>query len=605
MHAGVLSQTVLLTKCKNITVWQRFDRWLMVTEDQTDGRVCYFFDPVTHSRLNFKNALPGAWIPMGSAIKWLMYVDHYQGFDRLMAHDVDWQTYHVVREVSRNQIPCGMVGNKCFFGEYRAAMSGDHYPVDIYWADLERGGCYLFCASDSDKSQFAHDGNLMVYRAYNEPGDVRICGYYFNGTGEFEIVRRDGIEPSVCGNLVAWAEANGSGWNIVAKDLSTGELRTITYTTANPPRPEAGKGAIFWQASSSTTGLDIYGYDWATGTQFTVTSASGNQTRLRVCNDLVTWVSGLSPSEILYGAYIASPSQITDLRASAITDSSVYLTWTSVGAGTSYDLRMRTDAPITTDNWATSTPINGLPAPGAAGQTEKFITQPLSPEYHYFALKATLSSGVTTPLSNSICVYIPEHLELPNTCDGVYVSFTGVVSGIGSDGAVYCQRDTGVGAVRAVPLAVPTSVGIGDNVIVTGKLIRDDGLCGPVLAGCEITPLGSTAPVRCLAMSNKCVGGAVSIVDGNHESGPLANLFALTKTWGRVSGFSKGIGCSFYINDGSISGEPGAHVICPYAPPTGLTDGSFVVVEGIQRVSRSDGREIEVVRPGAIALYAE
>ncbi|MCX6344240.1 MAG: hypothetical protein NT018_04110 [Armatimonadetes bacterium] len=303
--AGVSTPYKILLSAKNPIVWQQFGTWLMVTEDLPGkGRTCYYIDPVRKSRLTLKVPRPGAWQPLGSAIKWLMYIDKINGLDRLMAHDVDHQFVSIACPSSQKQVGCGMADTRCIFGQYRAFLAGDHYPVYLYCINMLGGTLTPFLISDSEKSQFAHDGNLIVYRAYYGPGDVRICGVYFNAPIEFTIAARNGIEPSVCGNLVAWAEINGAGWNIVGMDISTGEIRTIAYTAANPPSPEAGKGAIFWQdaRNRARTGIDIYGYDWALKKEFPVSVLTGDQTKLRVCNDLITWSSGLLNYQILWAA---------------------------------------------------------------------------------------------------------------------------------------------------------------------------------------------------------------------------------------------------------------------------------------------------------------
>jgi len=302
--AAVSTPTKILTNAKNPIVWQRFGQWLMITEDLPTGRTCYFHDPAHRSKMLFKKPLKGAWQPLGSAVKWLMYIDNVNGLDRLMAHDVDRHVYCVARSSAQRQVGAGMVDTRCIFGQYRAGRVGDHYAVDLYCINMIGGAVTQFYASDSEKSQFAHDGSLLVYRAYLGNGDYRILGAYFNQPGEFEIAARNGVEPSVCGNLVAWAEADGAGWNIVAKNLQTGEIRGVARTTANPPCPEAGNGAIFWQDARNKlkTGIDIYGYDWATGMEFPVSVAAGDQIKLRVCGDLITWASGLVNYQTLWMA---------------------------------------------------------------------------------------------------------------------------------------------------------------------------------------------------------------------------------------------------------------------------------------------------------------
>lgn len=308
--AGTSAPFQILTRTRNPIVWQGFGTCLMMTEDMADGRTCYYYDYVTRSRMNVKTPQPGAWVPLGSAIKWLMYVCQYQGLSRLMSHDVDNNVYSITRPSTQNQVGCGFVGTDCFYGQYRALPVGDHYPVDIYKVHLWGGGGWEpVLISDSEKSQFAHDGSMLVYCAHYGPSDDRICGLFFSGGDEFVIAARNAVHPTVCGSLVAWAEVSGTGYNILAKDISTGEIRTIAWTKANPPCPEAGRGVVLWEDARNTeTGLDIYGYDWATNSEFRVTSTAGDEVRLRVCDDLVTWVKGPTNYEVLWGAKIA-PSQ--------------------------------------------------------------------------------------------------------------------------------------------------------------------------------------------------------------------------------------------------------------------------------------------------------
>lgn len=604
-RAGVSTPSSILTNCKNIIVWQRFGQWLMTTEDLTAGRTCYFYDPVTRSKMTFQPSRPGSWTPLGSAIKWLMYVDYYQGLNRLMAHDVDWHADYIAWWSVRNQVGCGMAGTKCIFGQYRSTMVNGHYPVDLYHYDVAGGACVPFCVSDSEKSQFAHDGSLIVYRAQIGPGDARVFGIHFSGGNEFEIAARDAQSPAVCGNLVAWAEASGSGFNIVAKDLSTGELRTVAYTAANPPRPQVGAGEVFWQDARTwgTTGLDIYGYDWQTGQEFAVTTALGDQMRLRVCEYLVTWVTGATNYQTLWGANIVPPVRVGDLRATLVTTNSVSLAWTSPGSAsnppTAYDLRTRTDALITEDNWAGSTPVAGLPTPAPPGQTETFTVQPLQTGYRYFALKARLADGQWSIISNCVKAFLSEEPGWMSAEFGSCVSFAGVVTGSSADGSVYCQKENGPPAVRARLRSGQQAPAMGQKVTCTGALTEDADLVGPVLDQAVIVQEGAQASVSPVGMSCRALGGRDPRFGGAVQGG-AASTWMLVRVWGRVSGLvPEGDGCRFFLDDGS---GQGALVISPYAPPSGMQNGQYAVVEGITRFSRTSGRQLEVVRSGAIAL---
>lgn len=607
--AGTTTPVRFRTNLKNPVVWQRFGNGLYMTEKvSTTYTKCYYYNLTTKTSMVLMENLPHTAAPLGSQIKWLMYMDFKDGLDRLMAGDVDYDISHIAQQSNRNQVGCGMRDNTCVYGQYTDRRAGDRYVVDLYNLDIERGGITPLLISDSEKTQFAHDGNLMVYRAYYNSTDARICGIYFDGGDEFTIASRNGFEPSVCGPIVAWYEVNGSGYDIVAKNIDTGEMRTIAHTTANPPRPEAGRGSVFWQdnRNASATGVDIYGYCWQTGQEFPVSTDTGDQLKLRVCDDLVTWMTGTT-SQAMWIAYVLPPLKIGDLTPTRVTGSSVTLGWTSVGDSGDppalYDLRMRTDGPITDANWASATPVSGVPAPQAVGQSESFTVEGLSTGMCYFAIKAQSQSGAWTAISDSVCAYVcDESSALSIAPEGACISFTGIVSGIGSDGQFYCQRADRSRAVRAIP-KTPQNLSVGQQVTVTGALAQDEALCGPVLRNAAVT-FGSMEAVEAVGMLASSLGGFDSRYGGTPEKGP-SNLWLRVKLWGRVSFLTTTSGCSFYLGDGSKLPDNqgrGVWVTSRFAPPPDIADNKMVAVEGICRISRTNGRQVEVVEDTGITV---
>jgi subtilisin family serine protease len=101
------------------------------------------------------------------------------------------------------------------------------------------------------------------------------------------------------------------------------------------------------------------------------------------------------------------PDPITDLQVTGTTSDSVTLEWTATGDdgsdGTAYlyDLRYRTDGPLTEGNWDTSTQVSGEPLPQPSGSHESFTVTPLMPgtTYH-FAIKAVDEAGNPSGISN-------------------------------------------------------------------------------------------------------------------------------------------------------------------------------------------------------------
>lgn len=602
IRAGTSSPSSLVTGGRNLIVWQEFHPWLMMTDDLTTGRVGYFLSHVDKSKLNLKPAMPGNWSPIGSAIKWLFFIGTNNGVDALMAHQVDYHQDFVIVPSAQRQMGCGMLGNKLVFGQQRVTMAGDHYPVDMYDYDAENGACALKWVSDSEKMQFAQDTGLIVYRANLGGGNYAIYGHYFDLPGEFLIAARNGVEPSVCSPLVAWAEVNGAGYNIMGLNLETGEMRNVAYTTANPPCPEAGRGVIFWQdARNASTAPDIYGYDWSEAQEFAVTTASGSQSKLRVCDDLVTWVTGTVGYQILWGAKISTPARVVDLRADKLAAESVGLAWTSIG-GAAYDLRMRTDGPVTESNWSSSTQVAGLGAPQSVGMTETAAVQSGAGD-RWFGIKVQLQNGSYTALSNVIRAHVSASAF--GSTDGAYVTFEGVVTGIESDRSFYCQAAMGPRAVRVMPRTGEALVAPGQSVVVTGVLGQDAQSFGPLMRQATVAGRVAVGLPQAAAMSNRAMGGYDARFGGTAQRG-APNCWMRVRTWGKVSGLvSTTGGCSFYISDGSkLTDNAGKGVLVTgsFAAPANLANGVFVVVEGICGVSRTSGRWVKVTAQDGIRV---
>jgi Leucine-rich repeat (LRR) protein len=103
-----------------------------------------------------------------------------------------------------------------------------------------------------------------------------------------------------------------------------------------------------------------------------------------------------------------SPFMILDLRASAVTDSSITLKWTATGddssAGTAslYDMRML-KLEITNANWDSATQLSGEPSPSPAGQTDSMVVRGLMADStYYFALNACDEAGNCSGRSNCV-----------------------------------------------------------------------------------------------------------------------------------------------------------------------------------------------------------
>ncbi len=109
-----------------------------------------------------------------------------------------------------------------------------------------------------------------------------------------------------------------------------------------------------------------------------------------------------------------APAQITNLRVTGSTGSTISLAWTAPGddgaAGIAnyYELRMRTDVPLTAANFAASTLVNPMPpfpngpVPAVAGTAQSFTVTGLAPlTSYFFAIVAFDTVPNAGPVSNS------------------------------------------------------------------------------------------------------------------------------------------------------------------------------------------------------------
>ncbi|OGZ33670.1 MAG: hypothetical protein A2Y98_01920 [Candidatus Portnoybacteria bacterium RBG_19FT_COMBO_36_7] len=105
-----------------------------------------------------------------------------------------------------------------------------------------------------------------------------------------------------------------------------------------------------------------------------------------------------------------APSAVSNLAASAITHSSVILSWTApgddgaVGTSTSYDMRYSTSL-INESNFSSSNQVTGEPTPKIAGSAESMTVSGLSASTtYYFALKSRDEVPNVSVISNIVTI---------------------------------------------------------------------------------------------------------------------------------------------------------------------------------------------------------
>jgi len=152
------------------------------------------------------------------------------------------------------------------------------------------------------------------------------------------------------------------------------DFNNATQVTGDPSPKLAGSGESF-----TVTGLSA-----ATSYYFAIKVADEAPNSSTLSN---------VPSTSTNASDTTAPAAVIDLSGSAISASSIDLTWTAPGddgnsgTATSYDIRYSTSV-ITSGNWASATQVTGEPSPSAAGSSESITISSLSSDTtYYFAIK--------------------------------------------------------------------------------------------------------------------------------------------------------------------------------------------------------------------------
>jgi len=197
----------------------------------------------------------------------LATVSMLAGAARAGATDVLTGTEQLVAGDPGNQYDPAISGNIVVFTDDRA---GD---TDVYYVDLATGVEHPVAVAPGNQELTGVSGSQIVYTDYRDV-DVYLfdvaTGIGTNLTGfEKTALGRgyDAVDPSISGSLVAWEQdANGS-MEIAARDLATGEERSVSGVDPAlvNERPSVGGEWITWDRCPSSGGAcAVYAYDWAT-----------------------------------------------------------------------------------------------------------------------------------------------------------------------------------------------------------------------------------------------------------------------------------------------------------------------------------------------------
>jgi hypothetical protein len=202
---------------------------------------------------------------------------------------------------------------------------------------------------------------------------------------------------------------------------STSAVTSANFASAYQVTGEPTPAATGTAQSMTVTGLDPYtSYFFA----------------LKTSDEVPNWseLSNVIQVSTMLGDDAMAPATIISLGGSAVTATSVILSWTAPGddgsAGTAaeYDLRFSHLA-ITDGNWSSATAVSGEPSPALAGTTQTLAVSNLQPDtIYYYAMKASDERANVSGLSNVALVHtltvqaLPPGLTFPQLPDSVCIS---------------------------------------------------------------------------------------------------------------------------------------------------------------------------------------
>lgn len=222
-------------------------------------------------------------------------------------------------------------------------------------------------------------------------------------------------------------------WTAVGDDGTTGtaDLYDVRYSTAtitaeNFASATAASGEPAPGVAGSPQTMTVAGLSAATPYYFAMKTRDDASNWSDISN-VVTATTAESGDETL-------PDAVNDLDGTALSTSSVLLTWTApgddgaTGTAAEYDIRYTTNE-LTNASWESATRASGEPAPDSAGTVQQMTVAGLEAgEDYYFAMKTRDEAGNESAISNIEMVNTPADqtsppgLLVPDFPDSVCIS---------------------------------------------------------------------------------------------------------------------------------------------------------------------------------------
>ena len=171
------------------------------------------------------------------------------------------------------------------------------------------------------------DGDIVVWDDHPEGAAKRgIYGYILSTSSPFTVDNRPAYQgsPDISGNIVVWRDDRDGATHIYGRDLSpSGTGFSVCLSDTSPALPAVSGNTVVWQDernrwSPDFSGMDVYGYNLVTTTEFAVCTDPGDQGvesggphTVAISGDIVVWQDDRNGNWDIYGHDLSSDEQFS------------------------------------------------------------------------------------------------------------------------------------------------------------------------------------------------------------------------------------------------------------------------------------------------------
>ncbi len=190
---------------------------------------------------------------------------------------------------------------------------GNTYNDDIYGYNINTQFEFPIRVIPADQEIPTISGSIVVWQDWRHFGQYDIYGYNLGTQTEFPVstAPNDQLSPVISGNFVVWTDARNawfdsecSCWrntDIYGYNLDTQTEFSVSTAPGDQTNPAISGNIVIWQDNRNGN-WDIYGYNLDTHTEFPVRTTSADQMNPVISGSIVVWEENGN----IYGYYLDS-----------------------------------------------------------------------------------------------------------------------------------------------------------------------------------------------------------------------------------------------------------------------------------------------------------